>query len=45
MQESHDVLWRLFQATGHIGAYLFYKTLVTEENGSNEGGNEQDQYC
>jgi hypothetical protein len=44
MQESHDVIWRFFQATGHIGAYLFYRTIIIDEYEGVDVGEEMDLY-
>ncbi len=29
-----DALWKVFEATGHIGAYLLYKDYCNDEGGA-----------
>jgi hypothetical protein len=45
LQESHEVMWRLFAATGQIGAYLFYRELLNSERNGGDTGEEGEQYC
>ncbi|HHY37240.1 MAG TPA: YqzL family protein [Firmicutes bacterium] len=44
LQESHEVLWRLFAATGQIGAYLLYRELLNDSDNGGDSGEERNQY-
>jgi hypothetical protein len=45
LEESHEVMWRLFAATGQIGAYLFYRELLNNKDNGGDTGEERTQYC
>lgn len=41
-----DLMWEIFQSTGHIGAYLAYRSCMeTNDNGENKGKFESKMEC